>query len=105
MKAFVIGLLAIVGVLLGLFILCVLTLMGLYGFGWSIGWGFELIVPMSKFFGMNFPQLVGLMTVFSSMVASAIIPFVTASNKSVVTKLEEKFEEAISNKFKQYRGY
>lgn len=49
MKEFIIGLLTICGVLLGAFILCVLTLMGLYGFGWAAGWGFELIVPMSKF--------------------------------------------------------
>ena len=105
MKAFIIGLLAICGVLLGAFILCVLTLMGLYGFGWAVGWGFELIVPMSKFFGIEFPQLVGLMTVFSTMFASAVSAIIVPANKAMSKKLEEKIEETVAGKFKQYRGY
>ena len=105
MKNFIIGLSALVGVVLGVIILCVLTLLGFYGFGWSIGWGVELIVPMSKFFGVEFPQLIGLMSVFSSMIAGGIIPFIISGGKAVTKKLEDKIEETVKDKFKQYRGY
>lgn len=105
MKNFIIGLSALIGVVLGVVILCGLTLLVFYGFGWTIGWGVELIVPMSKFFGIEFPQLIGLMSVFSSMIVGGIAPFIVGGSKSITKKLEDKIEETVKDKFKQYRGY
>jgi hypothetical protein len=96
MKEFMLGLLALCGVIIGLFALGVIVLLGIYGFGWSLGWGLNYFIGPAMIFGITFPQLIGLLSIFSGMIAGSIAPFMN-NTKAV--------EKAVAEKFKEYRGY
>ena len=100
MKEFTLGILAIAGVIVGLVLLGVLVLLGIYGFGWSLGWAMNYAVGPQMIFGITFPQLIALMSVFAGLIAGSIAPFMQNTKK-----IESAISTAIAEKFKEYRGY
>lgn len=100
MKEFTLGIFAIVGVVLGILILGVLVLLAVYGFGWSLGWAMNYVVGPQLIFGIDFPQLIALMSVFAGLVAGSIAPFINNTKN-----IEKVISTAVADKFKEYRGY
>lgn len=74
MKQLLLGLGTITLLPVVIIFICFTTLIGVYGFGWLMGWLLNFVVGPSMLFGITFPQFFGLMSVFASMVGGSITP-------------------------------
>jgi len=98
MKEIFAGMFAIAGIVVGLFVLVAGFLLVSYGSGWTIGWFMHLLVGPDIVFGIQFEQLIALMSVFAGIIASLI-------SQAVSGTLTDKVGDVMSQKFKEYRGY
>lgn len=100
MKEFTLGIIALCGIILGILVVGLMTILLLYGFGWTLGWAMNYFVGPTILGGIAFPQIMALMMVFSGLIAGAIAP--VAINVKLV---ESTIAATITEKFKEYRGY
>lgn len=97
MQNFFIGLLAIAGIIILLII--IVSMIGLisYGFGWSVGWFMHLFIGPDIIFGIQFEQVVSLLTM--------VLYVLGVSFWSIQQQNNKKIDKIIKTKLKEYRGY
>ncbi len=97
-KEFFAGVFAIGGIAVGVIVLAAIVLLSSYGLGWSVGWFMHLVVGPDMVFGIQFEQLIALMSVFAGITASLI-------SQAISGTLTKGVGDVMKDKFKEYRGY
>jgi len=104
-RDFIVGLSALLGVFALIMLLIVIIMLFSYGSGWLIGWLMNCVLNIDTVFGLYFEQLIGLMTLFSSMLVSSVVTTQNILKKKDLQKTNNYVEKAIVNALKKYRGY
>ena len=97
MKNFLSGMFTLVCIILGILFTTVLLLLLSYGSGWVLGWMMNCILNFDIIFGIDFEQLFGLVSVFTTFIITGIACIIGSNNKRI--------EKRLVTKFKEYRGY